>query len=126
MKEFQRKKRLEMEKDIKDVIEKNKLQVSKDLEELVQKEGQTRREVKAFKTEVDRRISELGEDALDLKTELVTRVEAIQSEVRSESWKIRGQMDSFKSEVQLKWDRLQMQYKDQIENFQSIFVFCLF
>lgn len=115
-----------MEKDIKDVIEKNKLQVSKDLEELVQKEGQTRREVKAFKTEVDRRISELGEDALDLKTELVTRVEAIQSEVRSESWKIRGQMDSFKSEVQLKWDRLQMQYKDQIENFQSIFVFCLF
>jgi uncharacterized protein (DUF342 family) len=110
---------LDLEKDIKDVIEKNKLQTSQEISDLSQRANQSKRDIILWKDSVERRIMEIGEDGQDLKSKLEGEMAGMQSEMRSESNKLRVKFEEFETGVKLKWERLMNQYKEQIEQFES-------
>ena len=125
MKELQRMKRFEMEKEIKDIIERNKIENNKDIEELTQRNNQIKREVDSWKGEIERRLFEIGEDGEDLKNRIEDQVSNIQAEVKCETRKVRESFENFENKNNLKWERTLKEYQDKIENFQSNLLFCL-
>jgi hypothetical protein len=118
LKEGQREKRMQMEKEIKEVIQKNHIGVSKQMEEVAQKGTQLKREVHLMRGEMDRRLSEMGQDHGDLRAQLKMDLSALQTKVTLETQAIQNSFDQFEVKHNLKWDQLMGDYHHKINHFQ--------
>lgn len=119
MRELQRAKRLDLEKELKDLVERIKLENSKDLEEATKRGNETKRELERWRLESERRMFEMGEDSEALRVKVEGAVSDIQSEVAFETRRLRDAFQEFETGNKLKWEQLLGNYKDQVENFQS-------
>ena len=119
MKELQRIKRLELEKEFKDTLETNKIDNKKELEDITQRGNQLKREFNLMKGEFDRRLFEMGEDNEDLKSKLEQEISQIKNKVRFDIQNIQNSCEEFETKNKLKWDELLDNYQQKIQNFQG-------